>query len=244
MAKFKVKTGRNLFDRLLVGVLKLIKKNPEVVDLNDNPLEEKSILIANHSGASGPVTYKSYINHRIMLWGAHQMRGRIKVRWNYLYHTFYRQKLGYSKFKSFNLACLLSVLYPIVVRHAGIIPIYYDMRIKFTYQYSVDCLDKNVSVLIFPENSDGGYQERMVSFWPGFLQFSKFYFKKYQVDLPIYTLYYNKKRAKIVIGKPMYLQELLKTYSETDVLRIFMDYMNELNDVHIESLAAQEETAA
>ncbi|MCL2256395.1 MAG: hypothetical protein FWC11_06055, partial [Firmicutes bacterium] len=63
-----------------------------------------------------------------------------------------------------------------------------------------------------------------------FIHFSELYYRRHNEDLPIYTCYYQKKPKTIVIGKPMFLQELKKEHSEEEIMNIFKDYMNSLRD--------------
>ena len=228
LRKFKVKTKESLFDKIFGGICKFFKRKPEFIDLNGNPIEKKSIIIGNHNGAGGPFHYRGFMKHRFMTWGAHPMCEGYISRWKYLYHVFYRQKLHYSKFKSFIIATLFGLIAGVVYRYAAVLPLYFDKRIMSTCRYSFECIEKDVSIFIFPENSSDGYNEKPLSFHPGFLTFSKLYYKRKGVDLPVYTLFYKKRPKQIIIGKPMYINELLKTHSEQEVLEIFRSYMNSL----------------
>ncbi len=234
MAKFKVKEKYNLFDRTLRGICRKVKEKPTIINLNEGELIKKSILIGNHSGASGPFTYKVFFEHKMMTWGAHQMLEGYKSRWNYLYHVFYQQKLHFSKGKAWWSATSFGLVSRILYKSGGILPVYYDMRIKKTFKYSFECFDKDMSVLIFPENSDEGYDDIIEKdFHNGYLQLSLLYFRKHKEDLPIYTMSYSKKYKTLVIGKPMYLQEILKTHTMEEANKMFREYMNELHTEYI-----------
>lgn len=226
--EFKVKTKDNCIDCFLRKAGLFFKKPAEIVNLNDHDLETKCIMIGNHSGAGGPYTYRQSFSKKFMTWGAHQMCEGYRSRWKYLYYTFYQNKLHWGKIKSFIVATLFSVIAPIVYGYAGIIPIYYDNKIVSTLKYSLKCLDEDVSVFIFPEDSNDGYKEVIEKFYAGFLMVSKLYYKRYKVDLPIYTTYYSRKYRKIIIGKPMYFQEMLKTMDEEEILETFRNYLNSL----------------
>lgn len=232
--KFKIKKRNDLIDKAVTGIARKVKKTPEIINLNENGIEKRSVIIANHNGA-GVTAYRIFLKERFMTWTAFQVTKRFFGRWRYLYHTFYRKKLKYSKKRSFILATLLGAIYPLVRKIVGFIPVYYDMRIKKTLQYSIQTLEQDVPVFILPENAENGYQKKedgypqeITELFRGFLMVSQLYYNKHKVDLPIYTAIYttvdNKK--KIVIGKPMYFQELLKDHSQGEILNIFKDYMN------------------
>ena len=234
--KFKVKTKDNFLDKFLYGLLRIFKRKPEFINLNEGAengkdLPQKCLMIGNHNGAGGPFTFRVFLKHRLMSWGAHQMCEGFTSRRRYLYYTFYRQKLGWNRVKAFIMSYVFGVLSRPAYSYAGIIPTYFDSRLFHTYKYSMECLEKGISVFVFPEDATDGYKEYIERFWPGFLHFAKLYYKRTGVDLPIYTLFYSKKPKTIVIGKPMYYQELLKEHTDEEILEIFRNYMNSLNEL-------------
>lgn len=242
MSKFRVKTRETILGKIFEAVGKKFKKRPEIINLNETPMETRCIMIGNHCGARGPVNYRAFIRKRFMTWGAHQMCEGFNHRRKYLYHIFYRQKLGYSKFKSFLLSISFGFVSKFVYNYAGIIPVYYDARTFSTFKYSIQCLEKDVSVLIFPEDSSEGYKFKIGKLWPGFLQLAKLCYKRYGEDIPIYTLYYNKNLNTITIGKPMYFSELAKEHNEEEMVKIFMDYLNFLGETDYRTLNVKSKT--
>jgi len=238
--KYKIKKKDDLFDKLVYGIARKAKKTPQIINLNENGVEKKSIIIANHNGA-GVTAYRIFLTKeyapRFMTWTAFQVTKRFLTRWKYLYHIFYRKKLKYGKFRSFMLATLLGAVYPLVRKLVGFIPVYYDMRLKDTMRYSIQTLEEGYSVFITPENAEKGYQKKEEGYpqeieelYKGFLMLSKLYYDKHKTDLPIYTIIYTtvNNNKKVVIGKPMYYQELLKSHTQAEILVIFKDYMNSL----------------
>ena len=225
------------FGRIITFWSRTFKANPKVINLNDEPLPDQCLLIGNHNAARGPVKYYAFLKKHIkkghfMTWGAHPMCESYIKRWKYLYYIFYRQKLGYRKFRSFILATLFGAISGLIYKSAGIIPVYYDSRLRDTFKYTNKCLEQNVPVLIFPEDSSQGYRENVEKFSGGFLQASKAFYSKHEIDLPIYTIHYSQRnKNKIVIGKPMYYQELAKEHSKEEILQIFLDYMNQLKEI-------------
>ncbi|MCL2847784.1 MAG: hypothetical protein FWE13_03430 [Firmicutes bacterium] len=241
MKKFKVKTRERLYDRLIRGLSRIIKRKPKFINLNEGmeldgrDLPKQCMLIGNHNGAGGPYSFRTFMKRkRFMIWGAHPMCENYKSRRHYLYHTFYRQKLGWSKPRAKIMSWFFGSFSHIIYAHAGIIPTYTDGRLSRTFKYSFECLEKDVSVFVFPEDSSEGYKEQIEKFWPGFLHFAILYYKRKGEDLPIYTCYYHKKPKTIVIGKPLYVQELLKENSKEEVLEIFRTYMNSLREYAVE----------
>lgn len=234
MAKFIMKKKRSAWDNVFCAVLRFLHvplSNYAAIVHLDEGFKGNRIMIGNHSGAKGASIYRlsSPPDDYFMSWGAHQMIEGYKQRRAYLKDVFYGQKLGYSKRKANVSATIFALVSKIIYRTAGILPIYYDMRFKNTIQHSFDCFDNDISILIFPEDSSKGYFDELTALAPGFLILSKMYYKRYGIDLPIYPAYFNRNYMKIVFGKPMYLQEMLKTHTQDEILKIFLDTMNGLN---------------
>jgi len=232
--KFKVKKKENLLGSILRGVVKIIKRKMKVVNLNDS-LPEGAIMIANHSGASGPMTYRRFLTPpSMMVWGAYQMLEGYRERRRYLIDIFYGQKLGYSKKRSKVSGTLFGIVSRILYKTAGVIPVYYDNRLKETMRQSIACLDENVSVLIFPENAENGYQDFMSEdFYKGYITLSKIYKKHSGREVPVYTLYHSKADNVVVVGKPHYVSEIAAKHGKENVNRFFRNYMNELRENYV-----------
>ena len=231
--KFKVKKKDPLWGRFLSVFVRIFKRKPKFINLNGGASEgqdlpKRCILIANHNGAGGPFSVRFFLKHRIMIWGAHPMCEGFRSRRRYLYHIFYRQKLGWSKPRAFFMSIFFGMFSKVVYSYAGMIPTYTDGRYLNTIKNSMQCIEEDVSVLIFPEDSSEGYKAIIERFFPGFVHFAKLYYKRHKEDLPIFTCYYHKKPKTIVIGKPMYLQQLLEIGTEDDALETFRVYMNSL----------------
>ncbi|MDR3318539.1 MAG: hypothetical protein LBS99_03805 [Clostridiales bacterium] len=244
LQKFKVKEKRNLLDRFIFWLSRKIKSHPKIINLNDGPMPEKYIILGNHNGAGGPFSYRAFLpfeNYKFMSWGAYQMLENYFSRRRYLYKTFYVQKLHYGRIRSFIFSMLFATVSKTLYKMAGVLPVYYDTRVKYTLQYSMDCIEKNIPVLIFPEDAETGYKDYIERFFSGFITLSKVHYAKYGTDLPIFTAVYvrnpakakrKNKYKKIVIGKPMYLRELMQTRTRDEAAEAFRAYMNELYTEH------------
>ena len=229
---FKVKKKNGFLFNCTKWLVHLIRGGkPTIINLNeDGKIPEGSIIIANHNGASGPMSYKTFLAPPAMMtWGAHQMCENYKSRRRYLIDVFYGQKLGFGKKRAWISGTLFAIVSGAFYSMAGIIPVYYDNRLRRTYEYSFECLKENVNVMIFPENSDNGYKEILEDdFHPGYLHFAKLWSKKIKKEVPIYTYFYSKKEHTIVIGKPHYISEIEAQYGKDGVNTFFREYMNKI----------------
>lgn len=224
--KFRTKYGP-IF-RPFRGLVKLFKKSPVIVDLNDEPVEKNAIFLSNHSGASGPMTLSLYMPTFIVPWGTYEMVGNYPTRWKYLYYVFYQQKIGYKKFKSFILATLLAVISKMLYRGMQLIPTYQDLRLSYTIKNSMDALDAGIGILIFPEDSSTGYFDELTSYNGGFALLHERYYKQKNIDIPIYPLYYSKKHNALYIGKKEYVKPLYdRNLTRDEIAEHFKNVTNE-----------------
>ncbi|MFA5693029.1 MAG: hypothetical protein WC907_05370 [Acholeplasmataceae bacterium] len=225
----KIKTKHGIIFNPLTKIFKLFKKKPKIYNLNEEETHDQGIIISNHSAASGPLTLSIYYPTFFVPWGTYEMTEKYTVRWKYLYHVFYTQKLGYNKFKSFILATLFGVISKMLYNGMQLIPTYPNLNFKHTIKLSINHLKKGNSILVFPEDSNTGYHEKLIKYNNGFVYLSEKYFKETKIDLPIYPVYYHKVLGSMIIGKKVYINDLKdKGLNRTEIADYFKDITNEL----------------
>lgn len=227
----KIKTRHGFLFRKIIALGRVIKKKPKIYNLNDEEVLEHSIIISNHSAASGPLTLSLFFPKFFVPWGTHEMTENYVNRWKYLYHIFYQQKIGYGKVKAFILATLFAIISKLLYNGMQLIPTYTDLRFKQTIESSLNHLEKNNSILVFPEDSAFGYHEKLTKYNAGFVYLSEKYYQKHGIDLPIYPIYYHKVLGSLIIGKKEYIKPLLdKGMNRYEIANYFKDLTNELAD--------------
>ncbi|MDR0856620.1 MAG: hypothetical protein LBM78_04350 [Clostridiales bacterium] len=230
MKHFKVKKRDDGLDRFLRRIVRIFKRKPRIVDLNGNPVKAPYLMIGNHNGAGGAFSFRTFLKrHRFMCWGAHPMVEGFRSRWRYLYRIFYRQKLHYSKLRAFLTTLVFCPIAGLAYRFCGIIPVYYDMRISRTFQYSLQCLEEGVGVFVFPEDSTDGYKELPEQFLPGFLNLARFYERRTGKELPICTCFYQRIPKRIIVDTPVVLSALA-ALTEDEKLAYFRQRMMKLRE--------------
>lgn len=227
MKAIKTITKHNWFLRLIKKIIRTVRKTPELV-LHDDKLPEKAIYYANHSGAAGPLTLSVYFPKYLVPWGAYPMTRHYFSRWKYLYFTFYRQKLGYKKFRSFTLATLFGLVSKIIYQGVRLIPTYPDIRLRKTINESLEHLKVNNSILIFPEDSSSGYGEKIEAFHAGFVYLAQQYFKKNNEHIPLIPLYYHKAKQQIITGKTKYLNDFEANLTKEEIAENLRKILNGL----------------
>lgn len=232
MKRRKIRTAHGPVFKPVMGIAKIFKKKPRVYNLNDTDELEKGIIVSNHSAASGPLTLALYFPIFFVPWGTHEMTEKYTNRWKYLYHVFYQQKIGYGKVKSYILATLFAIISKMLYNGMQLIPTYQDMRLTKTIKLSMAHLKAGNPVLIFPEDSNTGYHEKLIRYNRGFVFLSERYLKEEGVDLPIYPIYYHKNIGALIIGKKEYVGKLKseKGLDREGVAEYFKDITNDLAD--------------
>ncbi|MGN0806972.1 MAG: hypothetical protein ACI4MN_00810 [Candidatus Coproplasma sp.] len=228
--QYKVKLKRGAGMRFVNWFLKIFKRKPRFINQSGGELEKKAIYLSNHAGANGPMTYEMYFPFIYTGWGAHEMFGNYRERWNYLYHVFYRQKLHWGKAKSFFVATVFGVISKSIYRGIGLIPTYHDARFTTSLKTSCSILDTDNPILIFPEDSSGGYFDPPLSFNKGFITLAKLYYKRRKIDLPVYSGYLLKgKKGKMIVGKPIYVNQLLaEGKTEDEICQMALENMQSI----------------
>ncbi len=216
------------FITTLKAFLRVFKKKP-VIHQMVTPLPNVGIYIANHSGASGPFNLSLHFPILLVPWGAYPMTEGYSKRWKYLYHVFYQQKLGYTKFKSFLISTPFALISKLLYNGISVIPTYQDIRLRQTIKASIEHLQVGNSLLIFPEDSKEGYHDVMTHFNGGFVYLAIQYYEQCGIDLPIIPIYYDSFRKKMVIDNIEYIQPLIqKGMSREDIAEYFRKHLNQI----------------
>ncbi len=223
---------RQPFYAVLKVLMRWVFKKPEILNLAGE-IEDKSIILANHSAKSGPPSLDLYFPKKAAKWGAYQMFGNYASRKAYLRDVLYIQKCGkkaglWTSFK----ASVLAVVNLWAYKGIWALPSYPDGRFGKTLRYSKQMLDKNVPVMLFPENSNDGYKEVLTDFFPGFVMLAEKYFRAEGVDLPVYPVYYSIPKRFMVIGKPLYVQDFVK--EGLDRYQIAAKYCEAVNELYFD----------
>ncbi len=222
---FGYKIFKNTFMRLLF-------RKPKIINLAGE-LPKKSIILANHSAKSGPPSLDLYYPVVCAKWGAYQMFGDFESRKAYLRDILYIKKCGKKPgfINSFK-AGFMAIFNPFVYRGMRMMPTYPDGRFASTLRDSVKVLDENMSVMVFPENSNEGYKDVLTEFFPGFVMLAEKYYRAKGEDVPVYPVYYSIKKRIMVIGKPLFVQDMVK--EGLDRYQIAERFCKEVNQLYFD----------
>ena len=156
------------------------------------------------------------------------MKASFKTAYQYQTHIYYHQK----KHWNLNLArlfCLIATpLTYMYYKGINLIPSYGDVRFRKTLSESLATLQKNQTVVIFPEKSDNGYFKVLTGFYPGAIMFLQ-YCRKHGINAPVFVAYLNKDTKQYVFDAPYTVNELLDLgLSRNELADKLCDRCNEL----------------
>lgn len=240
--RYKVKYPHQPIWRGFAGFLRLFFKCPEIVNLAGK-LPTKAIYVANHSAMAGPVVYNLYFPTPHAPWGAYPMLEGYKSRFHYLRDVYFMQKRGMKKgFASF-LASFEAGVSQYIYKGMHVIPSYPDGRFLKTLRLSLNTLDNNRAVMVFPEHSETGYHETLLGFSAGFVVLAERYRKLRGENIPIYPIYYHKRLNKMVVGAPHTLDEFKdRNLTRNEIANEFCKITNQLFADHIAQHDVTEQT--
>ncbi|MBQ8761753.1 MAG: 1-acyl-sn-glycerol-3-phosphate acyltransferase, partial [Clostridia bacterium] len=196
-------------------------------------IKDGSIVLSNHVGKTAPLKLECYLKKPFRFWGAHEMNEGFKALYKYQSEVFYHQKQHWNLTKARIFCCVAAPLTYMFYSGLNLISTYKDVRFRKTIDESVETLEKNQTVIIFPEDSSEGYLDELKSFYSGFVVLANTCYKK-GMDLPIYVMYYRKKEKTFVVDKPILYSELIKEGVDKDkIAEKLCNRANELKDIKI-----------
>ena len=219
--------------RCVSGILKLFFRKPKIISLSGE-LPQKAIYVANHSAMFGPLIYSLYLPAATAAWGAYPMLGNYRARYHYLRDIYFIQKRHKSKFSATILAFFEAFFSPFFYKGIRVLPAYNDTRFITTVRKSMQMLNNDIGVIIYPEDSNDGYHEILTDFYAGFVELARYYLHKTGQDVPIYPVYYHPKKKVMVIGEPQYLTDYLnRGLNRKEIASQFCNLVNDLFLQHI-----------
>ena len=233
--EFKVPSRRQPIYKPFRLIMKMFFKKPKQIINLAGDIEDKSIILANHSAKSGPPALDLYFPKKTVKWGAYEMFGNYRMRRKYLKDILYIKKCGAKPFKASLMATIIAPFNLMVYKGMWCLPSFPDMRLTKTLRYSNMALEANIPVMIYPENSYEGYKDVLTEFFPGFVMLSDKYYKDHNVDLHVYPVYYSIKKRILAIDKPMYVQKMKEEgLSRDEICEKFCNAVNNLYYQYVE----------
>lgn len=225
---------RKWWFRFMLSIVRIFKKRTKFVYLGEE-VKDPAVILSNHVGSSGPLSFEMYFNHSFRLWGVHSMNDGLKSNYKYLSEVYYHQKKGWNLTLARIFCVIASPIANLFYKGLELIPTYKDFRFRTTLRESKKTIERGQSLVIFPENSNDGYHDNLTEFHVGALYFMEKMLEK-GIDLPVYVAYYQRKTHIHVIDIPIKYSELIKEHKTKENLVVYLrDRCNELGKMTFEN---------
>ena len=154
--KNKIKRNRSIWFRFFKRILKIFFRKPKFIYLGDE-FQTGSIILSNHVGMYSPLMLELHQNKLIKFWGIHTMKDGLVSSYKYLSTTYFHQKKGLNKKLSKFLAFFICPFINLFYKGIKLIPTYENIRFRCTIKESINAINDQQNIVIFPENSNNGF---------------------------------------------------------------------------------------
>ena len=165
------------------------------------PFEPGNIMISNHAQMWAPIYYEIKISHK-RFWCTQEVL-HYKGCGDYAYKDWWSHMPVIIRPLFWLIAHLfVQPLAPKLFRCADTLPVYRDIRLRDTFNYSLESLEAGYTNIITPETHIPG-NNIVNSFLPNFVDIARLYYKKTGKCLKFYPSYLALTLNKIVVGHPI-----------------------------------------
>lgn len=228
------------FFRFFKGIMRKFIKKSEFIYLGKK-IDKKAIILSNHVGTSAPLAWELYGDVPVRFWGAYQMNSGLIQLYKYQTKVYYHEKKHWNLFLA-RLFCLIaSPLTNGFYKGLNLISTYPDARFKKTLNESIQALENDENIVIFPEDSTKGYLDELEGFHKGFTMLLNIC-TRHNIDAPVYVSYYKKSEKRYIVDEPIMLSELLRKYnSKEEICEALCNRCNELGKMTFEEKSEESE---
>ena len=152
--EFQVPKRKQPVWKIFSAIVSPFFKAKTIINLNDQPMPERCIIVSNHANKKGPLTLELSLPVFHTRWAAYQMLGNYKDRFLYLRDVLYIQKNHVKKFPATIKSLFEAIFAPFIYKGIKAIPSYPGAKMRKTIEHSIECLDQNIAVGVYPENSN------------------------------------------------------------------------------------------
>ena len=167
----------------------------------ENLPQEPSLYIGNHSQMHGPIASEFYFPVKHYTWCIGQVMDW-KEAPSYIFHDMASFKPKCTHWFYRLLGYLITPLSVLVFKNADTIAVYKDGRLRCTIKRTLEILDQNISVLIFPEE-DKPFNHILCDFQRRFVDIARYHYRKTGKELLFVPTYLAPRLRTIFIGKPI-----------------------------------------
>ncbi len=159
------------------------------------------IIVGNHSQIHAPIVAELFLSKNAYTWCAGEMMSLKEVP-AYAYKDFWSRKPRYIKWFFKLLSYIIAPLCICIFSSAHTIAVYHDRRLYQTFKETVDKLNDNKNIVIFPEY-DKPHNKIVCEFKDGFADIAKIYYNRTGKALSFVPMYVAPKLGKVCFCKPV-----------------------------------------
>ena len=200
MKKYNLnKKKTSLLFKIIVGIIRFFYPKTKFIQ-GENIPNEPTIFISNHAQMHGPIITQLSFPVDRYIWCIGEMMETKEVP-KYAYKDFWSHKPKCVKW-FYKLLSYIIAPFSFIFRNAYCIPLYKDTRIIETFKKTVEHLNANESIIIFPESTEK-FNEIINDFQKNFVDVAKYYYKKTKKELTFTPMYIAPKLKTVTFGKPI-----------------------------------------
>lgn len=168
----------------------------------ENVKKLPGVFVFNHGELYGPIAAVVFLPYDIRPWILSKMIDKNEITKHIYDGTFGKIKWLPAFFKKL-IAKALSPVIVWALRSFDPIPVYRGVskEVLKTFALSVECLNSGDSILLFPENPEENYGDRINEFYSGFASLGRMYYRAAKKSITFYPVYASKHSRALRIGE-------------------------------------------
>ena len=192
-----------MFYKVIIGILKLVVKKPEIRGFDKVDVNRPSIFVANHMGYYGPLKIMLFSQIDLLPWVISEVTDKDLCA-DYLRRDFIEPTLKLRGWFGKLLSRLLGPLCVGLMDYVEAIPVYHGReRIRETFLLSAQRLNEGRSLLIFPEYGTIDKKYEIGEFQSGFVKVAQDLFVSGGEGVVFYPVFVDKFNNRISYGEPV-----------------------------------------
>jgi oligogalacturonide transporter len=193
-----------------------------------------AVFVGNHAGTFGPVIIQIFFPFKLRPWVVSYVTSKEKCE-EHLLNVFFKENLIIKAPWNKILAKIMANLCSWVMgsKAAQAIPVYRSDRMVIqTFRKSVEALEENYNIMLFPENSNTEFSENIRDFYTGFVTIAKKYYKETGKEVLFYPVYIDKDKHNVTIGDSTRYDSSKDFKEERDRIAHYLrDYIDNLANI-------------
>ena len=163
--------------------------------------EDPCVIVGNHCQVYGPFAAEFYMPRSHYIWCNGEMMDRKEVP-AYAFQDFWSMKPRRWHWFYRLLSHIIAPLSEYIFTRAHTIPVYHDVRIITTFRKSVERLETEADVVIFPEKNEP-FNQIICQFQEHFADLARLYYQQKGKVLCFVPMYIAPRLKSIHFGKPI-----------------------------------------